>query len=264
MKKKYLLPLFALTAYADTAFSEEFSSQQFNLDGTNVQYVNFSLVNDNTLVDIAASSAISDVGIHLFQGDQNTGIWITSDDDSCLSVDCGLVGDFQFNPLIDDKKLSAGDYTVAIGASKLTEEEARQGSNLLTSDQNSVNSKVLLKIGDNSLINSGEGTGSGTIALKRNSLFSSIIGSTQPTGSTQVINQGSNVENTAQAIVDLCSTDLENSACNVLSVATPIEQRKIIESITPEELTAVASSSVATSKSSNMGVNARLSTLKSG
>ncbi len=266
MKTKFLLPFFALTAYSSLAYSEEFASQQFNLDGTTVQYLNFSLAQDS-VVDIAASSGLMDTELFLFQGTQADGLNVSFDDDSCLSVDCGLVGDYQFNPLIDDKSLLAGNYTVAIGASELTEAEAREGSNQATAENNAINSTVLLKVGDQNLIKAGTGLGDATAELTLNSMFVSLLGSAETTDAETTVSIGDNLLNTAQTVFDICSAELaadQDNSCAGFSDATPREMHDVMDALAPEELSAVASSSVATSKSSNMGVNARLSGLKSG
>ncbi|NOQ81393.1 MAG: autotransporter outer membrane beta-barrel domain-containing protein, partial [Methylophaga sp.] len=123
--KKFLLILATLNS--SVVIGAEFNAQIFTISGGSVSYLPFSL-SQSSLVDIATSSTFIDPEIFLFSGGIGSlGDMLANDDDSCLSVDCGLVGNNQFNALINDYSLTSGDYTVALGASDLTESEARSG-----------------------------------------------------------------------------------------------------------------------------------------
>lgn len=244
--KNFLLILATLNS--SVVIGAEFNAQIFTISGGSVSYLPFSL-SQSSLVDIATSSTFIDPEIFLFSGGIGSlGDMLANDDDSCLSVDCGLVGNNQFNALINDYSLIPGDYTVALGASDLTESEARSGLNLDTSLVIVDKSEVLLMVGDENLIIPGEGTGSGT---------SSLIDF-----STTIIDTGSNTGNTAVAIIELCTSNADSIECSDLQEATEEQQVLAVQSITPEEINAFNSSSVATASNSSAGIHTRLENVK--
>jgi len=259
---KSIVTILMFSSISTAAYSEEFASELFTFNNDTVQYLNFNLLEPST-VDIAASSAFTDTQLFLFQDDVTNGALLASDDDSCLSVDCGLTGKYQFNPLLDNQELTAGDYTVALTNSPATEADARSGLNENNPEDSDTSAKVLLKVGDQNLIHYGEGTGSASVELKKNTLFSAIL-----TPAADDVDNGfiepNNEQSTAKAIVDLCFSDSSAINCNTLIQATPEQQESIIKQITPEELNAVGSSSVATSKASGVAVTTRMNALRGG
>ena len=153
----------ALALMSSVAISADFAREEFVMTGTTIDYVDFNLI-DQSVIDIATASAWSDPEILLFSGtSSNLGVLLGRDDDSCLSVDCGLVTGQQFNAVIDDIVLESGDYTVVLGANDVTEDEARNDFNEESSAANSVASDVLLKVGDKNMIIAGTATGTGSL-----------------------------------------------------------------------------------------------------
>ena len=267
---KQPLLLLALLCQTTTALALELGSQQFSVNGSSVDYLTFSLP-DATTVDIATSSSGIDPEVFLFSGTVESGFnnLIANDDDSCLSIDCGLVnGKYQFNSLINDISLEPGDYTIALGANDLQEDEAKNGTNLNTPLTNSAESDVLLAVGDENLIIAGTGEGSISPQLKNFAsnpvIDTSIIEGVPITTADDSIDTGSNQVNTAVSIVDVCSSNPENPTCTELKDATVAQQKAAVISINPDKVNAVASSSVATNSNSTGGITTRLTAIKSG
>jgi len=247
MQKKYILILSALY-YAAPVVSAEIGSQDFSVTSESVSYFDFNLAQAST-IDIATGSFFIDPEILLFSGTEgNLGNLLKADDDSCLSVDCGLVGNNQFNALINDFELTPGDYTVALAESVLTEDEARSGVNQSSLSTKAAESEVLLMVGDENLIIPGEGTGTGSEKLSRYS--------------NNIVDTGSNEANTAIAVVGLCENN-ESAACVNLDSATTEEQVGAVQQLTPQQVNTFKASSVATANSSVNGVNARISGVRS-
>jgi len=250
----------ALALMSSAAISADFAREEFVMTGTTIDYVDFNLI-DQSVIDIATASAWSDPEILLFSGtSSNLGVLLGRDDDSCLSVDCGLVTGQQFNAVIDDIVLESGDYTVVLGANDVTEDEARNDFNEESSAANSVASDVLLKVGDKNMIIAGTATGTGSLEF---------IGFTEAIRLGQLSNIDGGLQinpnniNAGMAINRLCATQ-DNDACGDLKRASNTQQAQALSDITPEEVSVVSSSTVATNNMSVSGVNARLSNLKSG
>lgn len=252
----------ALALASPFAIGLEIASGTFNITSSgagSIGYLPFSL-SQTTPVDIATSGPTMDPYIYLLSGTGSftTNSVITSDDDGCSQIDCGVAGiSPDYNSLINDLTLSPGRYTVAVASYSFSASEAIAGSKI-----NSSTGNVLVIVGDSNLIIPGTGTGSGSSRLI------SFAGSGGAVISeSQIIESTSNTSATSLAINSLCASAdslAVISDCAAIASLSQAAQAEVVEQITPEEINAVAATTVATSRANFSNVLNRIAGLRAG